>query len=86
MEKNCICINDKNYPNEIPVYKRPKLNEPYTIIKIDKLLMHGGIMGVQLAEIDLSDCEPFSYFAASRFAPLAPKEEIKEEELEEITI
>ena len=86
MESNCICVNDKNFPNEIPIHKRPKAGEPYTIVKMDKLLGFGGIMGVQLEEIDLSDCAPYLYFAASRFAPLAPKEEIKEEELEEITI
>lgn len=86
MDKNCICVNDSNFPNEIPIHKRPKKGNPYTIIKIDKLLCHNGIMGVQLAEIDISDCEPYSYFAASRFAPIVPPTPVEIEELEEITI
>ena len=86
MEKNCICINDKDFPSEIPTSKRPVKGKKYTIIKMDKLLGHGSIMGVQLEEIDLSDCAPYLYFAANRFAPIidAPINEI--EEFEEITI
>lgn len=82
METNCICINDKDFPSEIPTSKRPVKGKEYTIVKMDKLLGHGGIMGVKLEEIDLSDCAPFLYFAASRFAPKidAPVKKIEEPE------
>lgn len=79
-----LCINDKDYPSEIPVSKRAVKGQEYTITKIDKLLGMGGIMGVQLAEIDLSDCAPFLYFAASRFAPIVYPEPVEIEELESI--
>jgi len=82
--KNCICIDDEGFPNEIPLSKRPKKNEEYTIVKIDKLNGHGGIMGVQLEEIDLSSCAPFLYFSARRFAPLEPDKELQEEVREEL--
>lgn len=81
--KNCICINDKDFTSEIPLNKRPKFNEEYTIIKMDKLNGHGGVMGVQLEEIDLSSCAPYLYFAANRFAPIVP-DSVLEEELEDI--
>jgi hypothetical protein len=83
---NCICINDKDFPSEIPLNKRPKLNSEYTIVKMDKLLGFNNIMGVQLAEISLEDCAPYLYFAASRFTPIVPLEPIKDEILEEIEI
>ena len=86
MEKNCVCVNDSGYPNEIPVSKRAVKGETYTIVRMDKLLGVGGIMGVQLAEIDLSGCAPFLYFAASRFAPLTYPDTVEVEELESITV
>jgi len=81
--KNCICINDKDFPNQLPLSKRPKLNEEYTIVRMDKLNGDGGKYGVQLAEIDLSACAPYLYFSANRFAPLVP-DSVLEEELEDI--
>lgn len=84
--KNCVCVNDKDFPSELPISKRPKLNEEYTIVRIDKLNGHGGQMGVQLEEIDLSSCAPYLYFAASRFSPLNDKKEIELEKLEELYV
>ena len=86
MEKNCICVNDKDFPSEIPISKRPVKGKEYTIVKMDKLLGHGNIIGVQLEEIDLSDCAPFLYFAASRFSPIIDVPVKKIEETEEILI
>ena len=81
-----ICINDKNRPNEIPTSKWVKEKVEYNVIKADYMNMQNKILGYQLAEIDLSDCVPYLYFAASRFAILQPDEEterVVEEELEE---
>jgi hypothetical protein len=44
--------------------------------------MQGGMLGFQLAEIDLSDCVPYLYFAASRFKEKEPVVEKKEEKVE----
>jgi len=78
------CVDDKNFPNELPLNKRPKKGQIYHITKMDYLRGHGSILGVQLEEIDLSDCAPYLYFAASRFKPVVPPEEIEEVELEEM--
>ena len=80
-----ICIDDRNRPNDIPTSKWVKKGKEYTIIKVDKILMQGGILGCQLEEIDLSDCFPYNYFSLNRFAPAEPDNkasEIKEKELE----
>ena len=84
MSKNCVCVSDIGFPSEIPVSKRPKKGEEYTIIKMDKLNGHGGIMGVQLEEISLEGCAPYLYFAASRFAPITPDKELEAEVREEM--
>ena len=84
------CIDAANRPNDIPTSKWVVKGNEYTVIKVAKMNMQGGLLGFQLAEIDLSDCVPYLYFAASRFKikePLPEKKEEKEtsevEELEE---
>lgn len=74
-----ICINDKDRPNEIPLSKWVKTGKTYTVIHIAKMAIQGGY-GVQLQEIDLSDCSPYNFFGAHRFAPLheAPLKEALE--------
>lgn len=79
-----MCINDKDFPSELPLSKRPKQNEEYTIVKIEKLNACGGIIGVQLDEIDLSGCAPYLFFAANRFAPIKPDKELVAEEIENL--
>ena len=73
-----VCINDLDRPNEIPISKWIEKGKHYTAIKFNKMNMQGGILGVQLEEIDLSDCFPHTHFLASRFAPIEP--EIEKEE------
>lgn len=64
-----VAINDKDRPNEIPLSKWIKAGKTYTVIRIAKMAIQGGY-GVQLEEIDLSDCRPYDFFGAHRFAPL----------------
>jgi hypothetical protein len=80
------CINDKGRPNEIPLSKWIKKDQEYTVLKMMKCNTQGGLLGFELAEIDLTGCNPYLYFAANRFAPLetVPEEEI--ENLEEILL
>lgn len=81
-----ICINDSDKPNDIPLSKWVKKDEVYTVIEIARLNMQAGMLGFKLEEINLDDCFPYRYFAASRFAPLAPtKREWAEEVLKKIS-
>jgi len=79
-----ICIDSSSRPNDIPVSKWIVKGQEYTVIKAAKLTMQGGILGFQLAEIDLSDCVPYLFFAASRFKEKEPAVEKKEEKVEEL--
>jgi len=79
-----ICINDSDRPNEIPLSKWIKKGNQYTAIKFNKMNMQGGILGVQLEEIDLSDCFSHTHFLASRFVPLEPLKEKETENVEEL--
>ena len=63
----CVCLDDKMRPNEIPVSKWVKKNAAYTIIEFAVLNMQNRKIGVRLAEIDLSDCFPYTFFAVERF-------------------
>tara|TARA_B100000963_G_C22593729_1_gene656818 strand:- start:1021 stop:1293 length:273 start_codon:yes stop_codon:yes gene_type:complete len=85
-----VCIDDTNRPVDIPEHKWVRKDEIYTIVKIVKLNLQKNTLGVELEEIDLSDCFPYEYFIADRFAPIRPKdsieesfEQIDEKELEE---
>lgn len=78
------CLNNKNKPNEVPnsIWEKLIEGEEYTVIEIAKLHASGGIYGFKLAEIDLSPCAPYLYFASYRFGIKVPADIIKEEELE----
>ena len=75
-----ICLNDQNRPNEIPSTKWVKKDEMYTVTKLMKCNVQGGLLGFQLAEIDLKGCEPYEYFAAHRFGIPIPDGVIDEKE------
>lgn len=70
MKIRCICINDKNRPNEISIDKWIKFGEMYHITWIYNQMQQKGIKGVILAEKDISDCIPFNCFNIQRFAIL----------------
>lgn len=76
-----ICISDKHRPAEIPTTHWVKQNEVYTVTRVMKCHVQGGLLGYELAEIDLKPFSPWEYFAAHRFAPLEekPEEELTEE-------
>jgi hypothetical protein len=63
----CICINDKNRPKEIPESKWVNEGEKYTIIYTVTVLPQR-VIGVHISEIDLTEKEhPYEYFLLSRF-------------------
>lgn len=64
-----ICINDADQPNVIPISKRVKEGQDYTVIEVKKLMADQGKLAYRLAEIDLTTCcQPYSFFDARRFA------------------
>lgn len=63
-----LCIDDRNRPEEVPATHWVKKGEEYNIIRVCKLNIQG-LLGVQLAEIDLSPFEPYIYFDSARFVP-----------------
>lgn len=64
----CICINDKNKPNEIPDSHWIEEGEEYTIL-FARFLLPQRVLGFQLNEIMLDEsCAPYEYFVANRFA------------------
>jgi hypothetical protein len=64
----CICVNDKNRPKEIPAKKWLKAGEPYTVIYTVTVLPQKQL-AFHLEEIELDEtCAPYEYFLANRFA------------------
>lgn len=77
-----VCIDDSHKPNDIPSSKWVKKGITYTVIEVSKMLIQGGLLGFKLEEINLTDCFPYQYFAARRFAVLVgPQQTWVEEEL-----
>ena len=65
----CICIDDSNRPNEIPIEKWCKKGEEYRITHIYKMALQGNILGCSIYELPLGeDCAPYEMFRMSRFA------------------
>ncbi len=87
-----IAIDASSKPETIPNNLWIVEGNEYTVIKIDKLNMQGGIEGYQLEELDLYGCFPYTHFSAKRFVPSeqlnaeseAFVEELLAEELEEV--
>jgi hypothetical protein len=68
MKAKCICINDKNRPQEIPPQKWVKKDQEYNITHIYYHYQQK-IQGCELAEIELTDENfPYQSFALNRFA------------------
>jgi len=69
-----ICINAKDRPNEIPASMWIVENREYTVTETIKCNPQGGLVGFKLAEVELKNCDPYQYYACTRFAPLMPDE------------
>lgn len=61
------CLNAKDKPNDIPTSKWVVEGEFYTVVKIAKLLIQGGMVGFKLEELNIDAYFPYQYFAATRF-------------------
>lgn len=74
MSVKCICINDKNMPLDFrKTSSWPKEKQQYHITEV-YYIVQSKTLGCSLAEFDLSDNFPYTFFALSRFA--IPQEEI----------
>jgi len=62
-----ICVNDKDRPEMIPQSKWLVKNQSYTVIKVAKLLIQGGMVGFKLEGLDIDAYFPYQFFAANRF-------------------
>jgi len=68
-----ICVNDKNYPKEIPVEKRAVYGEIYTLIDAQHLLSSQSL-GFVILELPLDEsCFPYHYHNPNRFEPYDEK-------------
>lgn len=64
----CLCIDDKNKPDQIPQDKWIKKDTEYTLAFTMTVLPQKQL-AFQLNEIDLDDsCSPHTWFLAKRFA------------------
>ena len=77
-----ICINDHHRPAEIPTTHWVKKDQVYTVTRLMKCQVHGGLLGFEIEEIDLKPFSPWEYFAAHRFAPVFDNREKQELETE----
>ena len=65
---DCICINDKDKPAQIPDSMWVKEGQPYTIVNITRHPAQQGIKGCELAEISLDEsCAPYEMYKLGRF-------------------
>jgi len=62
-----LCINAKNRPDGIPTSKWLEEGKTYTVIKVAKLMIQGGILGFKLEELNIDEYFPYQFFAANRF-------------------
>lgn len=64
----CVCIDDKNKPKEIPGNKWVKKDDTYHVTHVFIMRNQNNIQGCELAEFDISMHEPYNCYRLSRFA------------------
>lgn len=63
----CVCIDDSNKPNDIPLKSWVKKGEIYHVTHIYNKVVQG-ISAVELKEFDLTKYGPYDSFSLGRFA------------------
>lgn len=63
----CICIDNADRPNEIPISKWLELEKEYTITKIFNMKFQNGVLGAELKELDISEFATYNCFRLTRF-------------------
>ncbi len=78
-----VAIDTSFKPNEVPQSKWIELNEVYTVVEVVKLNIQG-LVGFKLKEIDLTGCEPYTYFRCSRFRFYVQEDELAEAKVKDL--
>ena len=78
------CINDKNRPHDFPKSLWVTKDSIYTVSKVDKMHQMGGVLGVQLEEIDTTNNFPYTHFDINRFVPIDEDGPLTDDELDEL--
>tara|TARA_R110001632_G_scaffold146924_1_gene263936 strand:- start:251 stop:541 length:291 start_codon:yes stop_codon:yes gene_type:complete len=81
-----ICVDAANRPNEIPTSKWVEKDEPYTVIKAEYMNIQNGLLGFELAELDISGCFPYVNFASNRFRPYTKDDEAAMEAVKDLLL
>lgn len=70
MEVRVICINDQKRPEIIPAERFVKKGEEYRVIHVATSINENSknVLMFTLAELDISEYEPYGAFRADRFA------------------
>lgn len=68
MKVECICIDAKNRPSEVPLNMWISEGIQYTIVHIYRLSLQNNILAVELEEVKIKGCEPYEFYRLDRFA------------------
>jgi hypothetical protein len=68
MTIDCICIDNSNKPEDIPLSKWLIERQEYKINHVHEMTRQGNIIGVEIVGLDLSDYPPYNCFRLTRFA------------------
>ena len=79
-----ICINANNRPNEIPTSLWIERGAKYTVVNAEVMNLQNRLLGFQLSERDLTECFPYTFFAANRFKAFTEEDAQAEKEVEEL--
>jgi hypothetical protein len=79
-----VCMDDSNRPEQIPTSQWIVKDRPYTIIQFVVMNVQNRIIGVKLAEVALSGCFPYEYYALSRFGILLDFENEAQEAIKKL--
>ena len=79
-----VAIDVSNKPNDIPNNLWIKKDEVYTVINAEHMNIQNGLIGLELEELDISGCFPYTRFAASRFRPFTKEEAEAEDAVKEL--
>ncbi len=71
MSKNfkVVCIDNKNIPADFPKQYWLEQEETYTVVMVSNMANQPGIIGFQLAEIQIPIMCKYQHFVSDRFRP-----------------
>lgn len=64
-----VCINSKNIPADFPRQYWIEQDETYTVTMVSNMAKQPGVVGFQLAEVQIPTMCKYQHFVSSRFRP-----------------